>query len=352
MVRTDLEKILVLDLGGIGDVLLSLPAYKSLRQEFPQARIFFMGVPRVHELVTGLNIFDEIYLFDKKSRNPFVNLKNILILRWQRLNILINMRTLVSKDSAKKMRSLVRFIRARKTVGRNTAGRGDFFDLKIEEEDVGCKHELELNFDLIKTLGCPDVEKSIELDIHHRHFEKIDEIFKRYHLNESDQIIGVNLGGMPSRRWPLEYFAEFMENIDPKINAKFVVVGSDYEKELAVRLYERTVAKFINISGKLKFWELAAFIKRCDIFVTNDTGTMHLAAALKTRLVAIFGPGDLQRYDPRYLFSEVAVLYRKSECAPCNNFSCDDLKCLKMIHPGQVTAATHGLIYAHQKGGW
>ena len=141
---------------------------------------------------------------------------------------------------------------------------------------------------------------------------------------------------MSSRRWPLEYYAQAIDKIYSKFQAKFVIgVGRD-EMHLASKLTNMANANIINLAGLLDIIELGALIRRCNLFITNDTGPMHIAAILKTPLIAVRGSTDFVRFDPRNISDKVIVLYKKVDCAPCEKVECEDLKCLKIISPAEV----------------
>ena len=127
--------------------------------------------------------------------------------------------------------------------------------------------------------------------------------------------------------------------IQTKITGKFVITGLKNEIVLAKKLIKTTDAEIVNLAGKLTIRELGALIKRCNIFISNDTASMHITAILRTPLVAIFGPGYITRFDPRNISENVIVLYKAAECAPCDRKKCGDLKCLKEIAPNEVTEA-------------
>ncbi|MBI4845524.1 MAG: glycosyltransferase family 9 protein, partial [Candidatus Omnitrophica bacterium] len=127
-----------------------------------------------------------------------------------------------------------------------------------------------------------------------------------------------------------------IKGISAKIKARFVITGSHDEQNLANELIGLTGPEVISLSGKLNFKELGALIKRVNLFISNDTGPMHIAAILKTPLVAIFGPGDVTRFDPQNITDKVRVLYEGVNCAPCEKVECNNMKCLGLIKPEQV----------------
>ena len=166
-------KILIVNLGGIGDVLLSMPALRALRKLYPNAHIAFLGVPRTCELAMFFCLFDETMSFaayDERYRRfsfkrMMETLKLLFFLRRQQFDMIINMRTLVSWMSAFKMALIFSFIGAKYRVGRDTAGRGFFLNIKIRETAFGEKHEMEYDLDTVAALGADVSDREIHLDI-------------------------------------------------------------------------------------------------------------------------------------------------------------------------------------------
>lgn len=348
------KKILVINLGGIGDLLLSTPALRSLKESFPQANLYLLTVSRVHELASNLAYVDEAPVFDisLSPKKIYNNLKVLCALRKRKIDLAINMRTIVSKLSALKIRFLFLIIGPKVKVGRNTMGRGLFFDVSTLETDVGEKQEMEYDIETVEALGIKVKDKKIDLKIEEESYNSIKRILSDSGLNGSGTIIGIHSGGAyPARRWPIEYFARVIDNINKAIDCKFVITGSRDEIAESRKLERLVTAKLINLTGRLSFKDMCAFISVCSIFISNDTGPMHIAAALKTPLVAIFGPGDLTRFDPRKISQKAVVLYKKQSCAPCNKITCNSMECLRAIFPEEVTKATLNLLGLHSERG-
>lgn len=334
------SKILIINLGGIGDLLLSTPALRALKSWFQRSEICLLVVPRVHQLASELPYVDEAFAFHTAAIKSPHNLRTLLVLRRKKFDLAINMRTLVTERSAKKFKVLLEVIKPKTKVGRDTEGRGCFFDIRIPESDIGEKYEMEYDIDTIKALGVKVIDKSIDFHIDDKNMQKVNEILRKERVGEGDILIGIHPGGQPSRRWPLEKFSKVMEEINEQISSKFAITGGKDEVHLVHELIEMTNVNAINLVRKLDIKELGALIKRCNLYISNDTGSMHIAAILKTPLVAIFGPGDITRYDPGNISDQVAVLYKKVDCSPCNKVRCSNLKCLKTISPREVVEAT------------
>lgn len=324
-------------------MLLSTPALRALKKNFSNAEISILTSKKAEETVKGLAYIDTIYMlytnygkgipFSATFRNIFTLLK----LRNRKFDMAANMRTLGSQKGAKKMKFLFSIIKPTLKIGRDTEGMGHFFDMKVPETQKGEKCEMEYDIDIIKALGGKVHDRNIDFIIGEEARCRVREILNREGVRRSEIIIGIHPGGMPSRRWPIENFAKAMNGIQKNIPCKFVITGGTDETGLFGRFSGR--ADTVNLVGKLNIKELGALIEMCKVYISNDTGPMHIAAVLKRPLVAIFGPGDITRYDPQNISDKAIVLYKKTDCAPCEKFSCESLKCLKEISPEEVVKA-------------
>ena len=324
------KKILIVNLGGIGDFLLSVPALKAMRNAFADARISLLATPRIHDLVKRYGCIDDIFE---------INLKTLMILRSRKYDIAVNMRTMVSRYGAAKIRFIFGMISPKMRAGRDTDGLGNFFDIKIPEKGIDERHEMGYDLELATALGAEIKDRNIDFEITKNDFENVEKILKNKGLAKEEILIGIHPGGKPSHRWPIENFAEAIAGLDKITNYRFVITGDRQDVAIASRLTKMTDAKIINTTNELSVGQLAALIKMCKIYIANDTGPMHIAAVVKTPLVAIFGPGYVRRFDPRNISDKAVVLYRKVDCAPCNRTNCNSLRCLRSIAPKEVIGA-------------
>ncbi|MDD5432471.1 MAG: glycosyltransferase family 9 protein [Candidatus Omnitrophica bacterium] len=348
----DYNKILIINLGGAGDLLLSTPALKALRKKYPQSEICALVSQRGVELASSLPYLNKVFCFyinyggSSSLLKQLSNIKSLLYLRKHRFDLAINMRSIVSESGAGKIKLVMDIISPKMKAGRNTQERGSFFDIKIPEQDIGIKPEMEYDIDTIAALGVKDFDRKIDLEIDKTGDERVKEILRNESVGEKEILVGIHPGGMPSRRWPAENFASLIKLISNEIDCKFVLTGDKQENGLVERISRLSEKKVVNLAGKLNFFELAALINKCNIFISNDTGPMHIAAVLDKPLVAIFGPGDIVRFDPRNISKNVIVVRKETAgCKfPCNKQSCDTLDCLKQIHPEEVLQAVFSLL--------
>ncbi len=154
-----------------------------------------------------------------------------------------------------------------------------------------------------------------------------------------DILVGAHPGGAPSHRWSAENFREVIGLLRGRYGCKFVITGNRGEMKLCRAIAEALGPGVVNLAGKLNLAELGALIKRCRLYISNDTAPMHIAAIVGTPLVAIFGPGYFERFDPGNISDKTAVIYRKAPCAPCGRTECDSMECLRHITPEEVMSA-------------
>jgi len=347
----DIKKILIINLGGIGDVLISSPAVRALKDHFPGAELYFLSAGRVAGVVRGLSLADRV--FSLELERPFLhilaNLKNIAALRGLRIDLGINMRTLVSGSSAGKIKYIMAQIAPRIKAGRDTEGRGYFFDVKIPEENVGGKYEMEYDLELVRALGVTVHDKSIYLPITEESCLRAGRILAAAGIIESDTLIAIHPGGKPSHRWASDNFARVMQILRNNPGRRFIITGSRDEARLVQDIIGKSGVKALNLAGRLAFGDLCAVLKRCRLYIANDTGPMHIAAVLNTPLIALFGPGYVDRYDPRNISSKAVVFHNKERCSPCNKTVCGSMKCMGSISAEEVALAAESLLGRNEK---
>jgi 3-deoxy-D-manno-octulosonic-acid transferase/heptosyltransferase-1 len=153
----------------------------------------------------------------------------------------------------------------------------------------------------------------------------------------SKKIIGINPGGdRKNRRWDSERYAVVADRLLEKFDASIIILGGHGEEEISLSIQNRMKNESANLAGKLSLDDLAYIISRLDLLVTNDSGPMHIAAATKTPLVAIFGPEDPLMTHPYTSSDLYRLISEPVHCRPCNKDKCVNLVCLDLITPEMV----------------
>ncbi len=350
-VLVNTKRLLIINLGGMGDILLSQPAVRALRQQYPQVYIAALvaNVGRqAAESCLGVDEIASLELGFKSRQSPATAWNNLCVLarlRKRKFDLAINMRTIVSAGSALKLRLLLAAINPRVRVGRDTDGRGNFLDIALREPLAGVKYEMEYDCDTVALLGVTAKERSIYLPEDPPAGEMVGRFLREAGIADTDYLIGIHPGGKPSRRWPIERFGLLAQSLAKERPLRFVVTGVRGERALFEALVRHSAIAMADATGRFNFKELVALIRRCDLFITNDTGPLHVAAVLKRPLIAIFGPGEIVRYDPRNISDRVELLYHKACCAPCNKYVCHSDICMRSVSVAEVAAAAQRLIF-------
>jgi ADP-heptose:LPS heptosyltransferase len=149
--------------------------------------------------------------------------------------------------------------------------------------------------------------------------------------------IGLHAGARsPARRWPAEYFASVADDFSQRFDAQVILTGSLDEETIVRSVAERMTTQPINLAGKTSLGGLAALISELDLFVSNDTGTAHIANAVDTPSITIFSPADCRRWAPLDRVRH-PIVQHPVECSPCGYWQCPiDHRCLRWVSPDRV----------------
>lgn len=347
--RESIRSILIINLGGIGDALLSTPALRAIRKAYPDSVMSVLTSRGASEVFGSLPYVSDVNTLRLRYGGRlslgelFGNMRILLGLRNRKFDLAVNMRTIYSRSGAANIRMLLGIVSPKLTAGRNTEGRGEFFDIKIPETAVAEKYERDYDIELAARLGAEADDTRLELVITDEDRAAARAVIESARLPRGI-LVGLHPGGKPSRRLPPECFAAVATILRRKLGCELVITGDESEMALADRIIRMSGIAMVNAAGTMTVGATGALIERCSVYISNDTANMHIAAALGTPLVAIFGPGDLTRFDPRRSSAKATVIYHKAPCAPCEDMNCDRLECLKPVSANEVAQAALALL--------
>jgi len=311
------ELIVVLEIGGLGDFIMATPTLKSLRQRFPHNPIVIFVAQRTVTLAKDFsqnileNPFDVIsfrttgnYL----ARN-LTNLTNIIRVANQKPGLLIDLCAIESDAAARRRRNFIKLFNSKITVGRNTDQRGIFFDLYSDENLFSKQHEVEKISQILSLLGIDSKPGKLEFFISDESQKLVRNHIKKSKLEEKI-LIGINIGAYNSdRRWPIKNIIELMDILQTFENIHFLIFGGKTDTKFVepiLNSIDRSI--FTPIIG-LPFQIVGAWLQRINLLITNDSGVMHFAAALKVPTIALFGPENPYRYAPWGNFPKSVIKY-------------------------------------------
>lgn len=329
-------KIIIRVPNWIGDVVLCTPALHLLRKSFPSASITALAREWVAPALEANSDIDRIIIMgEKRSYSGLI--RKIAADKFKTGIVLPN-----SFSSA----LLFRLARIPRIVGYSTDGRSLLLTQRIKratnfKKEHQVFYYLQLMEKYLSMAGATSVKPDIVKLIWNITEEEKAQADKLLENNVSPQkkLIGINPGAAygPAKRWFPERFAEVGDELAQKY--EIVIFGSSYEKEIATSIAKLMRFKPLNLAGKTTLRQLAALISRCSLFITNDTGAMHIAAALGTPIVAIFGPTDPQRTAP--WGDGHIVVQKKIMCSPCMKKKCPKRhhKCMEGVETQEVLRA-------------
>ncbi|MBI2447742.1 MAG: lipopolysaccharide heptosyltransferase II [Candidatus Omnitrophica bacterium] len=207
-----------------------------------------------------------------------------------------------------------------------------------------------LYLNIIKEFACVEISK--ELPIPQMHIKEKDREWAVHLVKEKIKkgkyLIGLNPGARfgPAKRWLAERFVELGNRLTLKFNASIILFGGPEEKEFVSGIaagIKTQQGEVLNMAGSTSLGQLAGLIERCNVFITNDTGPMHIAYGVRTPVVAIFGSTDPNRTGPP---GDSHKIVRKDvPCSPCFKRVCPyDMECMKAITVDDVMDAVETVI--------
>jgi lipopolysaccharide heptosyltransferase II len=281
-------------------MILFTPALRSIREKYPNAQItLWLKQKAAGEAVRslGLGIIIIPYYY-RNVRGLFKQLLVFLKLRKTQYDIIIT--TFIEKGF--KVRLMVRGLKAKKKLGYLT---GSFTDRWFTDllEFNGQEHEVERHFKIARVLNCPSTIQDPHWDLEDDQ-QLVGEFTAHHNIAEGCKLlVGLHPGssqGLSHKRWNASKFAKAADLISEKYNAAILIFGSKEEVPLSKKIAKYVSScKPILLSGRTTLPQTAALIKRCDCFISNDSGLMHVAAAVRTPQIALFGPTSTAKNAPR-----------------------------------------------------
>jgi heptosyltransferase-2/heptosyltransferase-3 len=199
------------------------------------------------------------------------------------------------------------------------------------------KHAIDRYFDLLHAVGILATDPTLELFLMAAEHNYAHEALVARGVKSDGLKVGLFPGaGWKLREWMPDRFAALGDRATEHFDAEVLIFGGPDERELVDQVSSLMKTEPISFAGDLRIRQLAAFIACCDLFITNDTGPMHIAAAVHTPTIALFGPGNHIRFQP--VDSTHTTIRHPVPCNPCKQFTdtCKDNICMKLITVDEV----------------
>jgi heptosyltransferase-3 len=308
--RDGIRRLLVIKLRAVGDVLLSTVVTRNLRLAFPNASIDFLTEPPSRDILAGNPHIDSTIVYDRSAMS---SAGLILLVRKSAYDLVIdlfgNPRTAL----------ITRLSGARFRVGYRFRWRTYAYNILVEPRG-GEVHNTQFNLDALSAIGVGTDDRRIYFQFARSDEDFVDEFLARANL-QGKFLVGLSFGGgWYTKRWDLDRFARLADRLVEELGAHIVLTWGPGQLSQAEQVSSMMIQKgFIPPATTLK--QLGALLRRCSIVVSNDSGPMHIAAAVGTPVLGIFGPTNPKLQGP-YGESNMTVQLDGLECLGCNLTKC------------------------------
>ncbi len=303
-VKEGVNSILIIRVDGIGDMILSIPAVKALRQQFPEARITVMTTETTKDLLQEAMYVDEMIVYRKGMDLKTLNYDLAIDLL----------------DNYALKTALISYaVNAKYRAGFDIAKRGVFFNVKAPAPDKD-KHYADAMLDLVGLLGAESDDRTLELDIASSAREEAVEFLRSHDIHGDDKIICIHPGAKNwTGRWLPERFAQVADQVMEKEIGRVVFVGAQYDGALIDQIKAELQGEAVFYIGH-PLPNVAALIQQSDLLVCNNSGLLHVACALKTPTVSTMGPTLSKKWWP--VGEQNIVLRQDLPCIGCGKGYC------------------------------
>lgn len=322
-IRPDIKRILLVTLTNVGDAILTLPVLDALARNYPGARIDICIGPGTQDIFSQDQRVSKVFVFNKRG-GLFEKYRLIKKFGKIKYDLVVDL-----KNSA-----IPFFLQPKyRTSFLRQAKKG--------------MHKREEHLSKIKKMGISCREPQFNIAITEEDKKKANTLLSGL---RNKKYVVLNIGSKSHmKRWPVENFAGLCQRIREDLSKSVVIIGKneglknpDSDRVIADKFNALSGGKALDIVGKTGIRDLAYIIKCADAIVTNDSGPMHIASAVNTPTIALFGPTDAKKYGP--LSDKKMVLHKHLKCSPCEKSSCSqNYECLKKIGVDEVFNALKGI---------
>ncbi|MDD5005463.1 MAG: lipopolysaccharide heptosyltransferase II [Candidatus Omnitrophica bacterium] len=322
------KKILVIKLGGLGDLILAMPSLRMLKKRFPRANISLLIDSNFQSLAKNCPYIDELILFDRK-KDGFLRL--VKDLKFRDFDLCIDFK------NSNFTHMLAYLARVPLRYGFSRGLTASLLNCPERLTKDLAEKPVEQQYRILKRIGVRDFDDTLELWPSRQDEDFINSILEKKGISVKDKLIGLAIGASPkwpTKNWPVDNFSKLSEKLIAN-GFKVILLGTDYlSSEINKFPKDERIISFI---GETNLNQLVSLIKRLNALVTPDSAPMHIASATKTKVIALFGPTDPERHIPPS--KNIEVLVKHIACQPCYSRKCinkEKMACLNKISVEEV----------------
>src|SRR3989338_2018305 len=319
-----LNNILVIQLWGLGETVLTLPAIEALRQKYKKSSIDVLVTDRNKEVYFKNKDIDNVRIL---GLNP-ISIILFMLGNFKKYDLIIDMEEYLNVSS------IIAFFAGKRRIGFSHGVRSNLYTDKVYYNDK--QHDVYTFLDLLKPLVIKKrSDKLPKLNYSQSDKINVDKLLKKNGIGKKDFVVGFGVGAAESaksRMWPKERFAEVADYLIKRYKAKIILIGNNEEKNFTNELQNLIENKnnSFNAAGLINAREMFCLISLCKLFIGNDSGPMHAAAAQGVKTIGLFGCNLPVRFRP--FGKNCYYLYKKDNQDACIN-----------VHKGEVGECKHGI---------
>ncbi len=331
------HNILISRLRFMGDIILTTPLIRAIGEAWPETRQHYLAETPYHVLLENNPFLQEIVPFDFKKIQKLNHWQQIKAqsrflyeLRQRHFDLAI--------DLFGNPRSALQtwFTGARYQIGGNFRGRGRLYNIRLNYEGLKL-NAIQFHLQVLKPLGIspPEMPRT-EMFTTIAEDQQAIQLLTAAGIDINQPIIGIHPGATwPAKMWLLDGFIQLIRKIQQWGRPQIVLTSGQSEAE---RLGSILAALDMPVFAPpvLALRELAALLKQFSLYISNDCGPMHLAVAVKTKTLGIFGPGEPDIWFPYLAEDGRRYIHKKMHCWPCHRDFCERLDCMKAITADEV----------------
>ncbi len=328
------KRILIFNVNWLGDVLFSSATIRNIRRNYPDSYIACVIPSRCYPILKGNPYLDEVIIFDEKDRHKGVleKLNFVSLLKKKKFDTVFLLHQSFSRAL------ICRLAGIKERIGHCTKKRAFLLTKKITPPKKDSLHRIDYYLNVIEKAGLRVEDRYLDFSFTPEDEEHVDNFFKKNLLKTHDFIVAINPGGnwMP-KRWPPDYWARLADKLISETSAKVIITGSISDLLLAGKIKDAMKEQPLIACGVFNIKQLGALAAKVELFISSDTGPLHIANAVGAKkIIAIFGP-TAQRITGPYPSVNVVILQKDIGCRiPCYKVNCPDNRCMQVVTPDDV----------------
>ncbi len=333
-----IKKILIFSTSWLGDAVITIPTIYGIRNLYPDAWLAILAKDTIADIFKTVEAIDEIITFHKEKgyKKAFTVLKTSSMLKIKKFD-----RVFIFPNSLGS--TLTCFLAGiPERIGFGSNGRGLFLTETVKRDrKILSKHQVHYYKKLLESMGKASFPQLPEIKVPEENIKWAREFLFSKRDGSKKFLVGINPGSTngEAKQWLPERFGELAKKLYKNRRCDIIIFGDTNSSLLAGRINKDLGNKAIDVTGKTDILQLTALLKECDLLVTNDTGPMHVACAVKTPVVAVFGSTNPVTTSP--LGRDAVVIKKDMPCSPCWKRVCPERLhlCMKNISTAAVEKA-------------